>query len=139
MQTGDLNAESLIRHGILLFDARRNVVHFGLRLIETNAVFQTWGGSQAMIILVNIWGVKARGIQSSETSGNLKPRGITPTTVRDRLLIMMFRPTMFGSAPKLRCHRSYPRITTPSWSGRSSSAVNVRPSIGCTRSTSKSP
>src|SRR4029450_3006350 len=89
MQTGPLNAESLIRHGILLFDARRNVVHFGLRLIETNAVFQTCDGSQAMISSGEHLGRQGEGypklgdLRKSETARHHADDGSRPTAYHD--------------------------------------------------------
>ncbi len=76
-----------------------------------------------------------RGTHSSSTSGKRKRGGITPTTVSARPLICTLRPTIDGSAPKLRRHRSSLSSTTRSNPrGAASSSRKPRPSRGATPS-----
>ena len=62
---------------------------------------------------------------------------MTPTIVKVVLLSVMWRPSTAGSEPKNRCHAAA-LMTAASASGRSSSAISVRPSCAGTPSISKS-
>ena len=82
-------------------------------------------------------GSAARGTHASAPPGKSNRGGITPVTTNGRPSSVTVRPTICGSAPKRRRQRPSPRTTRRSDErGRSSSAMNMRPSAGRTPSTS---
>jgi hypothetical protein len=75
-------------------------------------------------------GVKGSGIQARTAgSGNQKPRGITPTTVRG-LSSSVIRVPRIDGVPPISCHRPKLNIATGSAPGTSSPARNPRTENG---------
>src|SRR5947209_19199518 len=77
------------------------------------------------------------GLRASKEKTEGISLGSTPTTTYDRLPSAMDLPTISGSPPNERRHRSWLSITTRFLPGASSEARKLRPRSGCTPSTSK--
>ena len=74
---------------------------------------------------------------SVSASGKRKDAGMTPTTVALTPSSVTALPTTPGSEPKRRRHSEWPRTTTPSRPGASSSSSSARPCAGSTPSSGK--
>ncbi len=70
------------------------------------------------------------GVHASCATGNVKPSGITPTTVAYASPSCTVCPTIAESPAKRARHTSWPRTTTGGASARSSAGTRARPSSG---------
>ena len=77
------------------------------------------------------------GTQTCSRNGKPKPGGITPMIVASRPLTRTGLPTICGSLPKRSRHAASPRSATIGAPATSSASVMLRPSAGCTPSSSK--